>query len=186
MNQNQTLLRGRTERSRGEWGLARRKLHGLGKKNQSLWWIVQGLLGLELKWCGGLGKAARGTSPSAALHCGICRSLCYANPPREFLSYSVCHVFTFHRITVEKANAVKQTREWHLLMSHHGYYSQQEWAGPEWAGGGAQRRPQIGHAAVKVIWTTKINSWPFQIHYLHLYTSSVYGAHAKETEEKKE
>ncbi len=40
---------------------------------------------------------------------------------------------------------------------------------------------QIGHAAVKVIWTTK-SSWPFQIHYLHLYTSFVYGAHAEETE----
>lgn len=97
MNQNPMLLWGRTERLRGEWGLTHvdGKLYGLGKKNQSLWWIVQGLLGLELKWCGGLGKAARGTSPNAALHCGICWSLCYAIHPlrvSQLLSMSCIYI----------------------------------------------------------------------------------------------
>lgn len=44
--------------------------------------------------------------------------------PREFLSYSVCHVY-IPQDNEEKANAVTQTREWHLLMSHQEYHSEQ-------------------------------------------------------------
>lgn len=72
-----------------------------------------------------------------ALHCGICCCLCSA---KQFLSYSVCHVFTFHRITVEKENAVKQSAS----VESPGKPVIAGWAEPQWTGGRSHRSRRAG------------------------------------------